>query len=455
MRVLPRLSLSAACLLASFALAAAPITQIVIKAEPKDAEVWVDGAFKSKDAAAAVVVVSPGKHTVEIRKPGMQSASRSIDIGEGVTEQMTPIVLQPEPLPDFATLLNPAMDALTEDAAAFATRVQKSLAEFNRHAGEGDPNYRAGWLTLDKTKYDANTGQFPGTLEWEAPLRPWRGGPSQAAVLTLPKDQPQQRKDFWETGEAMPQASAPTPQQSRFPVFVRLKQEAGRTVLERIVVRGSGKAGKEWPWPVKTEQTALAQTNTAPNQATRDCPQCPDMVRIPSLGIAIGQYEVTQAQWRAVMGINPSEFTACGDHCPVESVSWDDVQVFIGKLNQWPHTGKPYRLPTEKEWEAACRAGGQHEYCGSNDVEAVAWYDSNSGKSTHPVGQKTPNAWGLYDMSGNVEEWTQDCWDGDCGRRAVRGGSWGGIPGSVRPAYRAVGGPTLRYSRLGFRLAQD
>ena len=116
----------------------------------------------------------------------------------------------------------------------------------------------------------------------------------------------------------------------------------------------------------------------------------------------LGETELTQRQWKAVMGWsisgnNPSGFKNCDD-CPVERVSWNDVQKFIQKLNQ--KTGKRYRLPSEAEWEYACRAGGWHKYCGSDDVESVAWYIENDGYKTHPVGQKQANAWGLYDMSG-------------------------------------------------------
>ena len=119
--------------------------------------------------------------------------------------------------------------------------------------------------------------------------------------------------------------------------------------------------------------------------------------------------EVTQGQWRKVMGSNPSKFTNCGDNCPVEKVSWEDCQQFIQKLNGMEGTRK-YRLPTEAEWEYAARAGTTGAYAG--DLDAMAWYDDNSGGKTHAVGGKSPNAWGLYDMHGNVYEWCQD-WKGN------------------------------------------
>ncbi len=151
----------------------------------------------------------------------------------------------------------------------------------------------------------------------------------------------------------------------------------------------------------------------------------------------IGKYEVTQKQWQAVMGSNPSYFKDC-DNCPVEQVSWNDVQNFIKELNQ--KTGKNYRLPTEAEWEYAARGGvstSSTTYSGSNNIDEVAWYTSNSGSKTHPVGQKKSNELGIYDMSGNVWEWCKD-WYGyyssgsqanpqgasSGSYRVFRGGSW-------------------------------
>jgi len=189
---------------------------------------------------------------------------------------------------------------------------------------------------------------------------------------------------------------------------------------------------------------------------------------------ALGKTEVTQGQWRAVMGAPPPElsFKNCGDDCPVESVSFDEVQAFIKKLKAL--TGKSYRLPTEAEWEYACRAGENFRYCGSDDPDAVAWYSyKQAGETPHPVAGKQANAWSLHDMSGNVWEWTADCWHdgyknapvdgtawqeaegGDCGRRVVRGSSWYFGSSLLRPAYRTRFDPAFRTSNLGVRLAQD
>ncbi len=183
----------------------------------------------------------------------------------------------------------------------------------------------------------------------------------------------------------------------------------------------------------------------------------------------IGKFEVTQAQWQAVMGSNPSVFNRCGDACPVENVSWDDVQQFVQKLNQ--QTGKQYRLPSEAEWEYACRANHKSVYCGADDVDVVVWYKSNGEGKTHPAGEKQANAFGLYDMSGNVYEWVEDCWydnyqDGPnsnaprlgCAAgaaRALRGGSWSNNSRNVRAANRAGSAPSSKNYSIGFRLARS
>ena len=183
------------------------------------------------------------------------------------------------------------------------------------------------------------------------------------------------------------------------------------------------------------------------------------MVSIPGYNYALGKYEVTQAEWRAVMGNNPSSFQVCsnnshtcGDNNPVEQVSWDDIQTFLQKLNA--KTGKQYRLPSEAEWEYACYGGSKTEYCGGNNLDAVGWYDQNSGSKTHQVGQKQANGYGLYDMSGNVWEWMSDCYDSSCGGRVVRGGSWGNYSNLARSAYRNGSTPASRYYYYGFRVAR-
>jgi formylglycine-generating enzyme required for sulfatase activity len=188
-------------------------------------------------------------------------------------------------------------------------------------------------------------------------------------------------------------------------------------------------------------------------------------VRI-SQAFYLGKHEVTQAQWQAVMGSNPSQFA--GDpQRPVERVSWDDVQAFVQKLNA-REGGAQYRLPTEAEWEYAARAGSQTAYSFGDDAAQLgqyAWYDKNAGGTTHPVGQLQPNAWGLYDMHGNVWEWVQD-WYGAYpaaaavdpagpaagSYRVIRGGSWFYDAGGCRSAFRHRVDPGCRDDFLGLRL---
>lgn len=179
----------------------------------------------------------------------------------------------------------------------------------------------------------------------------------------------------------------------------------------------------------------------------------------------IGQTEVTQALWKAVMGSNPSD--SKGDNLPVEQVSWDDCQVFIQKLNQL--TGKQFRLPTESEWEYAARGGRKsrgYKYAGDNDIGLVAWYEDNSGNETHPVATKQANELGVYDMSGNVEEWCSDGYDGyqsssqsdpqgpsSGSDRVGRGGSFFFNARYCRVSNREYYTPDFRTFDLGLRLS--
>lgn len=182
-------------------------------------------------------------------------------------------------------------------------------------------------------------------------------------------------------------------------------------------------------------------------------------------GFWIGRTEVTQGQWEKIMGSNPSYFKKGGNY-PVEQVSWDNAKDFIRKLRN--QSGKGYRLPSEVEWEYAARSGGKEEkYAGGSNLDAVAWYDGNSGNTTHPVAQKRANGLGLYDMSGNVWEWCQDWYGKDyyassprsnpCGPstgsyRVNRGGGWGYGDWSSRSSIRSISRPGLRYNSLGLRL---
>lgn len=196
--------------------------------------------------------------------------------------------------------------------------------------------------------------------------------------------------------------------------------------------------------------------------------------RVTLPAFKIMKYEVTQALWQYVMGYNPSQFSSCGSNCPVENVSWNDVQFFIQTLNK--QTGMNFRLPSEAEWEYAARAGTTSKYSWGSSIDCskarYGYYADGCGKkkSTDPVGSFQPNQWGLYDMHGNVWEWTQDCWNdshngallngaardtGDCNHRVLRGGSWYSMPYKVSVAYRFEHASTDGDNDYGFRLVLD
>ena len=262
---------------------------------------------------------------------------------------------------------------------------------------------------------------------------------------------------------------------------------------------------------------ASAQPMLEAGQAFQDCETCPVMVVIPAGGFemgmaygdaiqgdeespthpvrfsrsfALGEYEVTRGQFEAfvkdagydagdscfIWNGNTGVYDAGrnwrrpgfdqDDHDPVICVNWEDAQAYVAWLSH--RTGKRYRLPSEAEWEYACRGGGQDTYCGGEDVDALGWYRQNSGSHTHSVGQKQANGYGLYDMSGNVWEWTEDCYhgsyagapgdgsawtEGDC-RRVLRGGSWFNEALDLRAVFRLDYSPGSRYFSFGFRVAR-
>jgi formylglycine-generating enzyme required for sulfatase activity len=223
------------------------------------------------------------------------------------------------------------------------------------------------------------------------------------------------------------------------------------------------------PDGITLEMVSLPAGKFTMGSAESNYEKPPHQVKVNSF--AIGKYPITQAQYQAVMGTNPSRFKNNPQN-PVESVGWDDAQAFCQKLSQI--TGKTYRLPTEAEWEYACRAGTTTRYYfGDNDNQLgdYAWGRENSNNKTHPVGQKKPNGWGLHDMSGNVWEWCEDDWhdsyagapdDGTAwidndnrsqSRKCLRGGSWLINPNRCRSAIRPGLLPVDRYSSGGFRVA--
>lgn len=234
-----------------------------------------------------------------------------------------------------------------------------------------------------------------------------------------------------------------------------------------------------------------AVVESKPALASPDCNFCPEIIKIPEgefwmgsdasghespadekprykaklFEFGMAKFEVTQGEWRQIMGNNPSAFPKCGDNCPVDNVSWNDVQKYIARFNQMTH--RNCRLPTEVEWEYACRSGGlEQNYCGANDPEEFAWFKDNAKDKTHPVGGKKPNGLGLHDMTGNVWEWTSGSYTAypldseesrkrlgfDAGLKVLRGGAWMNARGDARSAVRAALPPGDHDDYVGFRL---
>jgi tol-pal system protein YbgF len=248
------------------------------------------------------------------------------------------------------------------------------------------------------------------------------------------------------------------------------------------------------PSPVKPA-VGIYKQRYKPGTTFEDCHNCPEMVVIPAgsfqmgdlsgggkddelpvhrvtiqKSFAVGKYEVTQAEYRSIMGIGSNFSTFKGKSNPVEQIQFHDTQKFVKMLRA--KTGKNYRLLSEAEWEYAARAGtGSKFHCGNDEdcLDKVSWHRGNSGSQTHPVGSKEANAFGLYDMHGNVWEWVEDCWNdnydgapvdgsvwGDCSQHVLRGGSWNNFPRFLRSATRFwTGNFTQDHYIIGFRIARD
>ena len=265
----------------------------------------------------------------------------------------------------------------------------------------------------------------------------------------------------------------------------RRAEAAERARLARLEVERQRRAEEDRK--AAEARKAKVAARRKPGDTFKDCDDCPEMVVIPpgtfrmgdlqgggdddekpvhevriDYSFAVGKFEVTQAEWRAVMGNNPSHFA--GDVLPVEKVSWDDAKAFIERLNA--KTSQRYRLLSEAEWEYAARAGTETKYSWGNSFNSAK---ANRVIPTKLVGSYAPNAFGLYDMHGNVGEWVEDCWNrnynsapsdgsvwtnGICGRRVMRSGSWGDNPSLLRAANRYWVGTGWRAHDIGFRVAR-
>ena len=235
------------------------------------------------------------------------------------------------------------------------------------------------------------------------------------------------------------------------------------------LVKGSAEDTNGWASEIRHKDTGIDMVYVAPGEFMMGSPasekgrvdrESQHKVKLTK-GFYIGKYEVSQGQWEKVTGHNPSSFK--GVNLPVEKVCWENCMSFCKKL------GAGFRLPTEAEWEYAARGGNRSKgfiYSGSNNLDEVGWYVSNTGKKTHEVGKKKANELGIYDMSGNVWEWCSD-WYGNYpvdevtdptgvatgSGRVVRGGGWYYSTSGCRSAYRRYGPPFRAYDNRGFRLA--
>jgi formylglycine-generating enzyme required for sulfatase activity len=254
----------------------------------------------------------------------------------------------------------------------------------------------------------------------------------------------------------------------------RLEAEARRAQERQIEAEGENSAAVAASRPIMIRDLGLEMLPISPGRFAMgsasgglDHERPVTQVTI-SRPFWLGKTEVTQAQWEALMGSDPSNFK--GANLPVEQVTWDEAMAFCQKLTERERAagrlpeGYAYTLPTETQWEYACRAGTTGDYAGHLDT--MGWYDANSGNSTNPVGQKQANAWGLHDMHGNVWEWCLDWYGnypggsvtdpsgpGSGSHRVIRGGSWLPFAVNCRSAFRFMITPDIRENSLGFRVA--
>ena len=356
--------------------------------------------------------LSAGQHVVEARLASHRPTSQRVDVVRGETQSIELAA----PTPIYGSL-NVSSKPVGADVYVDGTKIGTSPDVFTNIL-EGTRN-----IELRKSGYAAYTTQVTVAEGKVSNL---------ATTLSV---------------EEKPQPVVAVSGQSGM-----LRGNTGNAVLDRLISNMVYVEGGTFMMGATSEQGSDAYTFEKPAHS------------VTLSNYYIGKYEVTQAEWQAVMGSNPSRFK--GDNKPVENVSWIDCQTFISKLNA--KTGLIFRLPTEAEWEYAARGGNKskgYKYSGSDYIGDVAWYTSNSGYKTHAVGTKQPNELGLYDMIGNVGEWCGD-WYGSYSsssqtnptgansgsHRVIRGVSWDYDARLCRSSYRYAYPPDHRYNSLGFRL---
>lgn len=283
--------------------------------------------------------------------------------------------------------------------------------------------------------------------------RPQRKTETKPAEPTKPTEPKQMKDNKKKTGVTKPQK--PTRAVPSHPAIVHSRQWAIDRILGNMV-------------RVEGGQLMIGVANAATEGSSEDNVPAHEVSLSPYY---MGKYEVTEEEWQLIMGSNPSDKSngiMVSNSCPVDNVSWDECQEFVEKLAQL--TGKPFRLPTEAEWEFAARGGVSTDflYAGTADIERCGWFVGNSSRVKHPVGQKEPNQLGLYDMTGNVREWCQDYYEHDYyahspslnpqgpeegSRRIIRGGSFNNQDEACAVTYRGYSSPDNKNKFTGLRLA--
>jgi len=335
--------------------------------------------------------------------------------------------------------------------------------------------------------YEMLTGEMPEWLtgDWKPSTleEPWRSRVT-SALKVRKEERPNSVREWWQSKPDKAEAEHKRQEElerQRLEAEIRRQIQAEaehkrqeelerqRRERERLEAERKRPYTETLPSGIQLEMIAIPAGSFMMGGTDNDDEKPPHQVKLNVFHI--GKYPVTQEQYQAVMGNNPSHFKKGGKY-PVEQVSWDDAQAFCQKLSKM--TGKTYRLPSEAQWEYACRAGTQTRYYfgdNENQLKEYAWYDANSNSQTQLVGQKKPNKWGLYDMLGNVWEWCEDDWHSNYngaptdGRawidndnrsqssyRIIRGGSW--LEGSRGCScfWRNSSFPARRNSFIGFRL---
>ncbi len=278
---------------------------------------------------------------------------------------------------------------------------------------------------------------------------------------------------------------------NKMPVVMQKSMAISQSQMQTIIPKMKA-AMEQAMAEAKLTQNTVRQLPQS--QVVKDCDVCPGLLAIPGgnfemgandgdadakplhrvnvSGFFLGQTEVTYGQWKALMGPSSQSTSHCGDECPVAQVSWQDAQMYVQRLSE--RTGKTYRLPSEAEWEYAARAGGTGKWSFGDDESQLnrhAWYEVNSLGRTQTVGQRQANAFGLFDMYGNVWEWVQDVWHpnysgapvdgsawmsgGDGELRVLRGGAWFDKPARLGASYRSWNTSIIHYYGAGLRVARN